>query len=224
MDLPLITDPSQLHLKMYVEHYKKRYENDFSMFVKTFYYYMLNCIECAQCKNITYEVSPNDIMCVNLPHNWKETPDINLEDCLDEFFKVESIDYRCEKCNNNMNNRQDRKLLTRPKTLIIKIKRYAQIGNMIAKINKMIKYPSTINISKYLCNASDQSYQLYGVINHIGYMNSGHYYSFIREYNAETSQFNKEWIACNDTQVNLISPEEALFSKNAYILFYQSMP
>jgi ubiquitin C-terminal hydrolase len=222
IDLPKTSDSNNFHVKLYIEHLKKRYEKDFSMFVKNFYYYMLNCIECDKCKNITNEVSPNDIMCLNLPNDWRTKAKLSLEDCLDDYFKVEGIDYRCEKCNNKTDNRQDRKLLTRPKTLIIKLKRYAQLGNMIVKINKMISYPPRINLAKYLCNADDKAYELYGIINHVGMMNGGHYYSFIRDYNRSSYKFSKDWMVCNDTQVNLISNDEALGSQNAYILFYHT--
>ena len=136
----------ELYLKMYLEHFKKRYENDFSMFVKNLYYYMLACIECSNCHHINYHVSPNDIMCVNLPDDWKNRVNITLEECIEEYFKVEAIDYKCEKCGNTQNNRQDKKLLTRPKTIIIKLKRYMQMGNSMYKINKFIEYPNRLKL------------------------------------------------------------------------------
>jgi len=217
----------KLHVKLYIEHFKKRYENDFSMFVKNFYYYMLNCIECYKCKNITYEVSPSDILCLNLPYDWRSREDLNLEHCLNDYFKVEGIEYRCEKCGNFYDNRQDRKLLTRPKSLVIKLKRYTQItqghNTVIAKINKMISYPQKMQLSKYLCNGDVSAYELYGIINHAGVMNGGHYYSYIRNYNTSSNKFDKDWMVCNDTQVNSISETEALNSKNAYILFYHTV-
>lgn len=217
----------KFHVKLYIEHFKKRYENDFSMFVKNFYYYMLNCIECNKCKNLTYEVSPNDILCLNLPYDWRSREDLTLENCLDDYFKVEGIDYRCEKCNNFYENRQDRKLLTRPRSLVIKLKRYTQITNgqnsLIAKINKMISYPEKMQLGKYLCNGDRRGYELYGVINHVGVMNGGHYYSYIRDYNPSSGKFDKDWMVCNDTQVNTITETEAMNSKNAYILFYHTL-
>jgi ubiquitin C-terminal hydrolase len=223
IDLPTNYNKGNIYLRLYLEHFKKRYENDFSMFVRNFYYYMVNCIECNSCKNITYQVNPNDIMCINLPYEWRNMAEITLDDCLNEYFRVESIDYRCEKCNNLFDNRQDKKLLTRPKTLIIKLKRYTQLGNSLVKVNKFIKYPAILNMSKNICNSDDQPYELYGVINHVGFMDGGHYYSFIRDYSVANEDFNREWMVCNDTQVNRIDNEEALNSKNAYILFYHTM-
>lgn len=225
IDIPVGYEPGKLYLKLYLEHFKKRYENDFSMFVKNFYYYMLTCIECNNCHSVSYDVSPNDIMCVNLPDNWQSNPNLTLDECIADYFKVEAIDYKCEKCGNSVNNRQDKKLLTRPKTIIIKLKRYTQIGTSLYKVNKMIEYPSMLKLSKYLCSGEEGSYELYGVINHIGSMNGGHYYSFIRDYALSNGngRFSNGWMVCNDTQVSHISENDALNSKNAYMLFYNSL-
>lgn len=222
IDIPVGYEPDKLYLKLYLEHFKKRYENDFSMFVKNFYYYMLTCIECSNCHHISYDVSPNDIMCINLPDDWQRKPNLTLDECIADYFKVEAIDYKCEKCGNSANNRQDKKLLTRPKTIIIKLKRYTQMGSSLYKVNKFIEYPSMLKLSKYLCSGEEGEYELYGVINHIGLLNSGHYYSFIRDYSLVNGNgnFSNGWMLCNDTQVSHISEKEALKSTNAYMLFY----
>lgn len=223
MEIPSSYEPDKIHLKLYLEHFKKRYENDFSMFVKNFYYYMLTCIECQECKHITYDVSPNDVICVNLPDDWQQKALLTLDDCIADYFKVEGIDYRCEKCHNTTGNRQDRKILTRPRTVIIKLKRYTQMNGGLHKILKFIQYPKVLALDKYQCSSDSKPYELYGVINHVGFMNGGHYYSFIRDYDPATEKFSKGWMACNDAQVSNISEEEALHSKNAYILFYHNV-
>ena len=67
------------------------------MFVKNFYYYMLTCIECNNCNHISYNVNPNDIMCVSLPDNWQHNPKLTLNECIDdweknkEFFQYKTI-------------------------------------------------------------------------------------------------------------------------------------
>jgi len=224
IDIPVGYEPEKLYLKLYLEHFKKRYENDFSMFVKNFYYYMLTCIECNNCHHISYDVSPNDIMCVNLPDDWQSNPNLTLDECIADYFKVEAIDYKCAKCGNSVNNRQDKKLLTRPKTIIIKLKRYTQMGNSLYKVNKFIEYPSMLKLTKYLCSGEEGAYELYGVINHIGLMDGGHYYSFIRDYALANGngRFSQGWMQCNDARVSHLSDKDAINSKNAYMLFYHS--
>lgn len=218
--LPKNYNSLEPYFKLYLEHFKKRYEKDFSMFVRNLYYYMLNVIDCGACHNKTYEVSPNDIICIPLPKNWRNMVEITLYDCLNEMFCIESIDYKCEKCGNTENNRLDKKILNKPQTFIIKIKKYAQIGNNLCKINRMVRYPETININNYVCGNSEDTYRLYAIINHVGVLNTGHYYSYIKEYN-EDGKFVDTWFCCNDSQVSSISKEEAFNSNNAYMLFYQ---
>lgn len=221
IELPAHYDTLDPYYKLYLKHLKTRFQNDFSMFVKNFYYYILNCVECSACNNQTLDASPNDIMCVSLPYNWKSNNNIRLEECIQEMFSVEDIEYKCEKCGNTENNRIDKKLLTKPKTLIIKIKKYAQIGRMLAKVNKMVHYPETISLKDYFCGVEIQDYHLYGVINHIGNIGGGHYYSFIKDYNKDY-QFENKWYLCNDTNVKEISLNEVMQSNNAYMLFYHS--
>ena len=219
------------YFKLYFKHLRARYQNDYTLFVKTFYYYILNCIECNQCNKSSIEVSPNDIMCVSLPNNWQTNNHITLEQCINEMFKVEGIEYKCEHCNNKDNNRMERKLITKPRTLIIKIKRYAQIGRGIAKINKMIHYPETLNLSQYLCGSNMEDYHLYGVINHIGMMGGGHYYSYVKDYEYnyndskggnDAGKFADRWYLCNDSNVREMPFDEVMTSQNAYMLFYHS--
>ena len=221
IDLPENYETLDPYFKLYLQHFRARYQNDFSMFVKTFYYYIINCIECNQCNKRSFEVSPNDIMCVALPNNWQSTNNITLNDCIDEMFKVEGIDYKCEHCGNKEHNRMDRKLITKPRTLIIKIKRYAQVGKNLLKINKMIHYPETLNLSKYFCGTDMQTYHLYAVINHMGVMGGGHYYSYVKDYNKDY-QFANRWYECNDSNVREITETEFMSSKYAYMLFYHS--
>lgn len=221
IDLPENYDKLDPYFKLYLQHFRARYQNDFSMFVKTFYYYIINCIECNQCKKRSFEVSPNDIMCVSLPTNWQTNNHITLDECISEMFKVEGIDYKCEHCGNIEHNRMDRKIITKPRTLIIKIKRYAQVRNSLFKINKMIHYPETLTISQYFCGVNMQDYHLYAVINHIGVIGGGHYYSYVKDYNKD-HQFEDKWYLCNDSNVREIPETEVMNSQNAYMLFYHS--
>merc|ERR1712183_179894 len=55
-------------------------------------------------------------------------------------------------------------------------------------------------------------YHLYGVVNHIGGMGSGHYTAYVK--------CCGRWFCCNDERVYAIS-EEDVVSANAYLLFYE---
>lgn len=206
---------SQLRFK----DFKIRYEKDYSYFVKNLYYYTLNCIQCSKCTNKSHNVYPNNIICLSLP----DLPTITLYDCLNDMFKIDYIDYKCEKCNNTEQNVKEQKLLTEPKTLIFKLIRYANIPNTdrAVKITKKVQYPKVIDMQKYFCgNNALKTYKLYAVINHSGSMNRGHYYSYVKTLQDDNTTFNDQWVCCNDENVNNISEDEALNSENAYMLFY----
>ena len=217
-----ITEPQNIdtldtYTKLYYLNYKKRYENDYSLFVKNFYYYILNCVQCNQCKNITHDASPSDILCVSIPEHSKE---VNIYDCLNDMFKIENIQYKCEKCNNNENNLIQKKIMVTPKTLVIKIKRYYSNGKKLVKNNSFVKYPLILDMMPYIISDSSQKYELYGIINHTGVLDFGHYYSYVRKYNRKDKKFSNQWYCCNDSNVSEITNDEVFNSQNAYILFY----
>jgi len=221
-----ITEPKDiqqmdLYTKLFFENYKKRYENDYSLFVKNFYYHILSCVECNKCKNITYDVAPSDILCVSIPDTHTSLAlETNIYDCLNDMFKVEKIEYKCEKCENTENNMNDKKIMNIPKTLIIKIKRYYSNGKRLVKNNKFVKYPIILDMEPYILCDKSQKYELYAIINHSGILDSGHYYSYVKKYNRKTNKFLNQWYCCNDSNVKDITIEEALTSQNAYILYY----
>lgn len=241
IDIPSNINNLDMYYRLFITQFKARYENDYSYFVKNLYYYILNCIECSKCKHKSYNLTPNDILCVSIPEedtttksddttvnntlaNNKSSEATNIYNCLNEMFKIDTIDYKCEKCNNTEGNLMEKKILSKPKTLIIKLKRYNTINTIIGsrtvKINKMIYYPDTINMQKYYCGELTQNYKLYAIINHTGNMNGGHYYSYIKNLQDDNKTFDDQWICCNDARVYNISNEEAMTSNNAYILFY----
>ena len=209
------------YYKLYLQHFKTRYENDYSYFVKNLYYYIINCVECSKCKNISTTFNPNDIICVPVPTQVNDKM-ITIYDCLNEMFKTDTIVYTCENCGNKDKNLIENKIFSKPKTFIIKLKRYSSTlnGRSTFKLNNMICYPDILNINKYFCGKAETNYKLYGIINHSGSLNGGHYYSYVKNINPDYKTFNEQWLCCNDTQVSNISDEQAMASQNAYMLFY----
>lgn len=219
IEIPANIDELDIYSSLRLKDFKSRYENDYSYFVKNLYYYILNCIQCSKCKHKTHSIYPNNIICLSIP----SIPVVTLYDCLSDMFKIDNIDYKCEKCDNTEDNLKEQKLLSEPKTLIFKLIRYTNIpnSNRFVKINKMIQYPKVLDMQNYFCgNDTLNKYKLYAIINHTGTMNSGHYYSYIKTLQDDNKTFNDQWICCNDEHVTFISEEEVMNSQNAYILFY----
>jgi len=77
----------------------------------------------------------------------------------------------------------------------------------------LIHYDLFIDLTKFVVTGEKYTYELYGVINHFGGIQGGHYTSFIK--NA-----NKKWYHYNDTSVKEVSVQE-ICSTKAYCLFYR---
>ena len=88
----------------------------------------------------------------------------DLEKCLEEFFKSESIvDYRCEKCGKIGNIQRQYKFMPKmPSTIVLDIKRYRQqqtrFGRAkLGKINARITFPENLNFSQWVVNQQDEN-------------------------------------------------------------------
>ena len=106
-----------------------------------------------------------------------------------------------------------------PPVLIITLKRFKGfVTNQ--KQTTPVHYPiEGLNMKDFMIAQSDPNdnyiYDLFGVVNHTGTLNGGHYTAICR---------NKDsWYEFNDSQVIKIEPHEIhkVISNHAYILFYQ---
>lgn len=94
---------------------------------------------------------------------------------------------------------------------IIHLKRFKQKMGIRFKNTRFIDFPFHLDVSKYVKREAKNSYELYGVINHSGTLNSGHYTAYAR--------VDNQWYLFNDHIVNEVS-EDDIVTENAYILFY----
>jgi ubiquitin carboxyl-terminal hydrolase 8 len=151
-----------------------------------------------------------------------------LDDCLKNFIRNESLDdnnkWQCEYCKKKVNASKRLNIWVPPKILIIHIKRFIHDmtdGKYSAmKLNNTIEYPIynfNINpyMSKYPSKKGNYSYDLYGVSNHIGSLNGGHCFSFVKSFD------DGKWYCLDDDTISLIENENDVISQDAYILFYK---
>ena len=147
--------------------------------------------------------------------------DIKLEKLLSDFSKEEKLDkdnlYKCNNCNEESEANKKIEIYHVPKILIIHLKRF----NNNKKINTFIDYPLTdLDINKYIkSNDRVSKYDLFGVINHFGSLNYGHYTSYCLNYH------DNNWYEYNDRIVNKITKlkeKDTIVNKDGYILFYRS--
>jgi ubiquitin C-terminal hydrolase len=199
----------------------QRYKQGTSALYNEVYFYMLNIVRCAKCNYMSLNYSPYNILC--MPLN-KTTPGQTLYDTMDSLFSREVLEceYKCEKCKNTVGNTIEKKLLTPPKTLIICLKRFdfKVFGNGIGvpfKVDVNIAYPPVLDIGKYHPSTSTEynMYKLKAVVNHMGNLNFGHYYSYCMD------DSTGKWGCYNDAQVSVIDERVVYNNPAAYILFYE---
>ncbi|KAF8672006.1 hypothetical protein HU200_049802 [Digitaria exilis] len=144
----------------------------------------------------------------------------HLVDALESFTKVEQIgDFEdkltCEQCNAQVCKKKQLTLHRAPDVIAFHLKRFTTLDNSVEKIDKHVAYPLEVDLKPFHSNpdtAGDLKYDLYGVIEHSGLPNYGHYVCNIRS-------SPSTWYLMNDSHVDSITDASAL-NQEAYILFY----
>ena len=154
-----------------------------------------------------------------------------LDECFANLVNRERLDdtnkWFCPHCKDKVNASKKFNIWIPPKIMIVQIKRFihnfSANGYSAHKLNNKVEYPIndfdiTAHMSICSRNVSKDhgnfKYDLIGVTNHIGNMNGGHYYSFVK------SLTDGNWYCTDDDSVTLMK-EEDVVSSNAYLLFYK---
>ena len=147
----------------------------------------------------------------------KDIKAIDLEILLLEYFKYEILEFEtiCEKCKKILNHKKDLNIVRPPKILILSLQRI----NYQYKVKNecLVKIPEILDIKEFIDfdfgYDNNSIYELYSIINHVGKIDFGHYYSYIKLYD------DNLWYEFDDSNVKLIGSELIDYDK-AYILFY----
>ena len=196
--------------KEFDEVFRKR-EN--SLIMDTFYGQLINIFKC-ECDFETYSFEK----ILDLPLLLqKHSSSIDIKDLLKDYFECERIKFetKCEKCKKKEWHTKEIKISQPPNILILSLQR--QNPRTGSKNNSYVKFYDNIDMSEYLdheCwNKNDAKYSLYGIGNHSGSINFGHYYAYIK--------INNTWYEFNDSSVSTYSKGDDNSSSTAYVLFYK---
>lgn len=203
-------------VNLYRKDFKKRYESEYSLYVKNLIFYTLKTIKCNNCNNINYNVSPEHLLPLPIPNN----KSVSIFDCFNEFTKIQKIDgdYKCDKCKQTNTSFIENNILSKSRTLILQLLRFDMSSYPnIRKNNTIIDYPINLNIGDYVLSNDNYNYELYGVILHFGSILGGHYICYVKR---NIGGFTK-WFKCDDESISEVSVSEVLNNRNAYMLLYQ---
>ena len=142
---------------------------------------------------------------------------ITLYDCFDYTFQDDELKgdnaWFDEKENKKKDVIKKTQICYLPDILSIHLKRWNYTFN---KNNKHINIPFLLDLKHYMIEAYKDisQYELFGIINHSGSINGGHYTSYIRR--------NNRWFLMDDIQITEVENKNIINSKN-YCLFYRKI-
>jgi ubiquitin C-terminal hydrolase len=146
---------------------------------------------------------------------------LHLTDCFDAFVADEVLhDWKNETSKQTESVKKNLAFWNFPKILIIALKRYSPDGKW--KNNTLVDFPiDHLDLSKYAIGykSTTYHYKLFGVANHMGGVNGGHYTAFV---NCSSHASNSKWMCCNDSTVSEID-KSCIVSSSAYCLFYRKI-
>ncbi|XP_053668745.1 ubiquitin carboxyl-terminal hydrolase 8 [Anopheles marshallii] len=210
--------------KAWIEHFKGKG----SYISELFYGQIKSTVKCTRChkESATYESFSN--LSLELP---QDSNICYLENCLDMYFNGEEVrGWHCPKCKSNQDAIKKLDISRLPSILVVHFKRfYADPDTMSTVYRKkqtLVKFPlSELNMTRYLARTEVNRnkrlttfrYHLYGVSNHYGSMESGHYTAFC------LNNIHQKWFKFDDYNVSSIDASDVQASA-AYILFYSCLP
>ena len=189
------------------------YTKEYSEMLDIFYGIHISRISSLDNEVLSDRPEPFSILSLPIP----DKKNLSLFDCMDEYCKQEKLSGDDAWMNDATNEKQDvyRGIIfwSLPDILIIDLKRWTEQGQ---KNHTLVDIPkNNVDLSKYVngYNKNSHVYDLYGICNHSGGSNGGHYHAIIRNANGK-------WYNFNDTLVNEIAEDE-IVNTSTYCFFYR---
>jgi ubiquitin C-terminal hydrolase len=198
-----------------MKQWKNYFKNQYSEIINIFYGQTVSHIKVIGEDIHSYNY---DAICTfSLPIN-RDKEDTHIYDCFDLFTNTQILDgenkWKYDKDGKYYDIEKNLMIWKFPNVLIIHFKRFDNNGQ---KINTLIDFPiDKLDLMKYCVGYEKKKskFSLFGIINHIGNINSGHYYSFCKN--------NDNWYKFDDSSVVKLKKEN-LITENAYCLFYKKI-
>ncbi|XP_050693911.1 ubiquitin carboxyl-terminal hydrolase 8-like isoform X2 [Eriocheir sinensis] len=144
--------------------------------------------------------------------------EITLEEALQQYFKISLFMWDCDYCHSSHPCHQQVRILCAPPILILHLSRYTDRRN---PRKQSVIYPmSGLSLHDHLKVTKDRvkQYDLYGVCNHHGTMQQGHYTACCRANRSQDKLGN--WYEFDDEKLGKVTSFR--HPREAHILFYNT--
>lgn len=209
--------------KMAIESYqmlKSVYAKEYSEIMEIFYgVYITTILDSDKTEILSIKAEHFFVLDLQLFNTYNPRPYTTIYECFDDFSKHE---YMCDE-NAWVNNKTGKKesvfkknvFWSLPNILVLCLKRFSPDGRR--KLQHLVDFPlDGLDLCKYVKGYKSDTYiyDLYGVCNHMGGVQGGHYTAFVKH-------MNGEWLHFNDTVCEKIKNPAEIVSTYAYCLFYR---
>lgn len=190
-----------------------------SIIVALFQGQFKSTVQCLTChrKSRTFET----FMYLSLP--LASTSKCSLQDCLRLFSKEEKLTDNnkvfCRHCKAHRDSTKKLEIWKVPPILLVHLKRFSYEGRWKQKLQTSVDFTlDHLDLSQYVIGPKQnlKRYSLYGVSNHYGGLDGGHYTAYCK------NAIKQRWYKFDDHEVSDISTS-SVKSSAAYILFYSTL-
>jgi ubiquitin C-terminal hydrolase len=194
---------------------KDMYKKDYSEILNIFYgIHVSEITSLEKGESLSLRPEPFSVLSLSIPSTRNPT----IFDCLDEYCEKETLEGENAWYNEDEKEHQNvsRGIIfwSLPNVLIIDFKRWTPHGRK--NQTKVLVELTDIDLSQYVKGYDSKSYiyELYGVANHSGGTEGGHYTACIKNANGS-------WYEFNDTYVRMITDENSIVSYKSYCFFFR---
>lgn len=190
-----------------------------SIIVALFQGQFKSTVQCLTChrKSRTFET----FMYLSLP--LASTSKCSLQDCLRLFSKEERLTDNnkvfCRHCKAHRDSTKKLEIWKVPPILLVHLKRFSYEGRWKQKLQTSVDFPlDSLDLCQYVIGPKQnlKKYHLYGVSNHYGGLDGGHYTAYCKNVPKQ------RWFKFDDHEVSELSTS-SVKSSAAYILFYSTL-
>eukprot|EP01069_Polyplicarium_translucidae_P010370 Polyplicarium_translucidae@DN3373_c0_g2_i2.p1 len=203
--------------RLAAEAWSRYLQRNKSFLVDIFQGQIRSSVKCAVCNIVSLRFEPFMYLTLPVP-DCDESHSASVEDCLRDYVaweECESSSWTCPRCKCFRPFLKRIELWKTPPILIVHLKRFEFRKDRFRKIESHVRVPidSYLNLRPFLTQKSLPIYDCFGVINHRGRYQFGHYTACCKHSHNRWREFDDDVV--RETASSSIS------SRDNYVLFFQ---